>query len=348
MNKHLLSPNKMLGFLAIGLTLLSIFIFRNYIIPAESKPDIITPAVLPVSLLEKQKEEAAIKGINWLISNNKAISSSSASIELMYFYKTTNDEKLANELSNLIIEKANSITVTNTTFDAKNKNYLNWNYLKQHVLDGLKTKKCKNQEYAKDLRLFEQFLAKNKNEIFPNDMNLAGKLIAAYRLKKMGIGLDNFYDSVISEIRSQYNKLNNPSSENYYTYVYALTHVIYIESGYFDKYLDPQMYPLEVKELNKSLDTFLSLDRLNDSSADVMSEVLFSLKLFKIAPNEKTDMLYKKLISFQNSDGSWGINKLSMNNKYHYTMVASLALLPFTSNLRQPSDYCELLKTISK
>lgn len=329
--------------LIIGLSLILVVIFVTYklfIEQKDQKQEASTPAISQSSSeLEKEKKEAASKGVNWLIENKDTISLSDSAVQLIYLYKTTNDTKLAGSLSNLITEKIEKIPHVDTSFNVKDKKYLDWDNLKG-VLYSIKKKKCDNKEYTKDLEVFKTFLTKNKNEIFSDKMNLSEKLIAAYQLTSFGIGLDNFYPSVLSEIRSKYAELYNPSAKNYYFNLYVLSHAVLIESGYFDRFLDSKAYSAEVNELNKSLDKFLSDDNLNDSSIDILSEILISFKLLKIAPDQKTNSLYRKLIGFQNKDGSWGKDSKNSSLKFHHTSVATLALIEFAPEFRRTTTYC--------
>jgi asparagine N-glycosylation enzyme membrane subunit Stt3 len=172
-------------------------------------------------------------------------------------------------------------------------------------------------------------------------MNQTEKLIAAYQLKYLDIYLNNFYADVVSEIRSS-TVPQDPQSKEYYEYLFAITHIALTESGYLNKYLNPDDYPIEVKALNSSLDELIKLDTINEYQTDIISEVLFSLQIFNIKSNEKTNVLFQKLMTIQNPDGSWGKNTLIPNAIPHNTQTAALALMRFNDKFRGPHEYCEL------
>src|SRR3989344_8186726 len=208
--------------IALSLILVVIVVTYKLFIKDNSKLDNSTPASKVASeLVEKQRNKAVSKGIEWLIKNKDSVKPSDAVVTLLNLYKTTNDPKISEELSVIIKEKSAKIEIIDTDFDTKNKKYLDWNNLKE-VYYSLQRKKCKNQEYKKDLEKFEKYLSENKDKIFSDKTNLHSKLIVSYQLKNMEIDLDNYYSSVISEIRLKYGLLNNPKADDYKANLYLL------------------------------------------------------------------------------------------------------------------------------
>src|SRR3989344_5648143 len=203
--------------IALSLILVVIVVTYKLFIKDNSKLDNSTPASKVASeLVEKQRNKAVSKGIEWLIKNKDSVKPSDAVVTLLNLYKTTNDPKISEELSVIIKEKSAKIEIIDTDFDTKNKKYLDWNNLKE-VYYSLQRKKCKNQEYKKDLEKFEKYLSENKDKIFSDKTNLHSKLIVSYQLKNMEIYFDNYLDASLYPLEATEAKkaLNNFSSENF-------------------------------------------------------------------------------------------------------------------------------------
>ncbi len=299
---------------------------------------------IPVLSLEAQKEEAARKGVDWIINNKDGISRQDRILYLMQIYKITSDEKLAQKLSKIILTEIHNIKIKDTLINLDDPKNLNWQITLRPIVDSLFNKKCAGKEYTNDLNNLKVLLKTHSKEIFSKDVDLSSKMIAAYILKSLGIDINNFYANTISDIKSQPYTFSEISLENQeystYSYLFALTHVIYSESDYYDKYLDPNNYKDIVLKLNKILDMFSAQQNFTGFSADIVPEALSSLKILHIAPDQKKDNLYKKLIISQNPDGSWGTNDEMRSAVAHHTVVAVTALLPFTSEFRKGSIQC--------
>lgn len=294
-----------------------------------------------VRSLDKQKEESAERGINWIISQQNVIEPENLVPHLTRLYNVTKNSRFKQRFSKIIAEKKGEIKKIQTSVDLNNNQYLRWNNL-QLIIDELLNKKCSGQEYIQDSEKIQGFIASNSKRIFPRNRDLTNKLIAAYLLKELGFDKRDFYKNTISEIRG----LSVPKdfSKEYIASLYASTHIIITESGYFVRYLDAKEYQKELTIFNSALEAY-SRRELDDSSLDILSEILVSLKLLKIPSNGTTERMSRKIISLQNADGSWGIDK-GKNSKTHHTVVATFALMEFAPKLNYVKPYC-LAKPLS-
>ena len=275
--------------------------------------------------LDERKRIAAIKGIDWFVKRKDKFPRYDNIVYFTYFYKTTSNPPLAQKQLNLINEKISKINSSDYVENSKNGV---WEIFKTITL-----KQCQGKDYKIDLDRL--------NGVYDKDSDkLQQKLVLAYMLGKLGLE-ENAYSNVISEIRS---KKVSPSNKDYYPYLYALTHIIYTKSGYYNQYLDEKDYKLEMSEFNKAIDLFLSKDDTSDLYIDVVSEVLMSLKILQIKPTDKINKLYEKLIALQSPDGSFGKDENIPNGISHHTLVATIALMPFPKEFRSINNTCSLLR----
>jgi hypothetical protein len=306
-----MSPKKIL----ILLSLLLIFVAIEY--PKNNNNDKITQS------LEERKRIAAIKGVDWFIKRKDKLPTYDNIVYFTYFYKTTSDPLLAQKYLSLVDEKISKI---NSSDYIENSNNGIWDIFKTIYL-----KQCQNKDYKIDLDRLKGSYDKDNDK-------LQQKLVLAYLLEKVGLE-KNAYSNVISEIRS---KKISSSNKDYYLYLYALTHIIYTKSGYYNHYLNSKDYKLEIEEFNNAIDLFLSKKDTSDAYIDIVSEVLISLKILQIEKDNRVNRLYERLIKAQHPDGSFGKDESIPNGISHHTLVATIALMPFPKEFRNIKNTCSL------
>lgn len=322
-----------LAVLLIVIILLGYFLFlkQNH----QNKNDEIFNSKI-LSEVQNKKAELINKGIDWFIKNKDLVDPNDIAVHFIYFYKTTNDSSLVEKLSKIAKEKSSDIKIIDTKFDENNSKYLDWENLK-YIYFSLERKKCKNQDYQKDLDFFKQYFNKNNAKIVPEEMDISRKLIIYYQLQELGVVDENAYNKTIEEL----NKVSlNPNSKNYVRDLYAFTHVIFIASNYYSKYLDPKDYQKQIGIFNEAMKYFEKKD-LDDNSLNISSEIIISMKLLKQTQSKDFENLSQKILSYQNADGSFGTgDKKDPSVKIHSSAVALLAIMDFTQNLREAKNYC--------
>ncbi len=294
---------------------------------------------LKTPISQNQKDESVKNGVGWLIAQEGRVSTRTYVAYLMQIYKTTNDKTLALKLSTIINEKGKGIPQGDTNIDINDKKHLDLRILRPVVQDLLR-RKCLDKEYRADAQIVKKFIDINRDEMFSREIDLSQKIVFFYLIKELGIDTNNLYQSVISEIRSKDSLLSDPTGKDYNPYLYALTHIIFTESDYYGKYLDRNKYKKELEGLDKAIDVFMKEEEISPFRADILSEILLSKKLLGINSDQKMKKLHERLISLQNSDGSWGDKSEPDGVRIHHTVVAILALMEFSPELRGGKIYC--------
>ncbi|MFH1312525.1 MAG: hypothetical protein ABIJ00_04790 [Candidatus Eisenbacteria bacterium] len=282
---------------------------------------------------------AAMRGIEWLIANQDAISPAVAVTTFRKIYRVTADDSLAARLLEIIEETEPTLPQVNIAVDIHDRDSRRWHKLRP-VLIELVRNKCVNQVFETDLRPIEDLRDFYWDRLFLSTMDLSKKVVAAYLLKRLGVA-DELYDSVVEEVRSQADLLNQPRSYHYVFYLYALTHVVLTNSGYYDHYLDPAGFAVEIAGFDKALRDFLALEDMTSTELDVASEALTCLKLLRVPADPRMERMYQRLMEEQNPDGSWGSDKEVTGSRIHNTVVASIALLDFAPEFRDGDIYCD-------
>jgi len=150
-------------------------------------------------------------------------------------------------------------------------------------------------------------------------------LIITYVGDRFGVTLGAHYLSVLKWLpvmRASYQKAGQ-SKADFYSTVYAVTHVVYTLNDYGAHRLSPRWLPKEYAFLKLTLKKAIQM-----GDVDVLGEIVESLKYFDLAndhPLIRQGVRY--LLSHQNRDGSWGsVRESDVYNRYHPTWTAIAAL----------------------
>lgn len=269
---------------------------------------------------EKSEEASVSKGMGWLIKNRGAVSADIAASAL---------EK-ARKISGLNYWSSEELGLSKTILSENNFKKIDSLDSFSDVLDKIIANKCLGEDYQGDGQKINQVLALKKDLIFSSGTP-AQILITLYKLGRLGIFLPDVRGKVLNDLKTR--------SDFSTTYVYGLTHIIFTESDFYGSYLDPQAFDWEKDRLHEILGIFNNKERLDDTELDVGAEVVISLKLLKEGETGDVAIFKKKLINWQNEDGSWG-DMSDAENKFHHTYNAAFALMKFPDQFREGDVFC--------
>lgn len=265
------------------------------------------------------------KGVEWLIREQADSGTDSSGTGLRLIYKVTTDPNLAARLFDLVRKNDKLETLNPTIISETDDIYRNW-----WEIEGVAIKLFKEQCGGKDVSLEVAKLKKifygSKNQI-KNAIKQKPTLVITtlYFLGKLGISDEILLNHTIQTLRSG----NGDSSQE----LYGLTHIIFVKSDFMESYLNPVDFPKEVELFERLLSTYAKSDEIDLEKADVLSEMIISLKLLGRGESNEINTVRQRLIKMQDDDGSWGGDR-------HTTVVATLALMDFTDTLRKTNGYC--------
>ncbi len=292
---------------------------------------------------EQQKAEAARRGTLWLISQKDVIPHNFALVTFRKLYRVAADEQLRAALLNVLREKEAQVQPKDIVFDGTDERYLNWYVLRPVVVDLL-NKKCAGEAYASEANKIVQLLKKHGKTILNEKMILSQRLVAAYLLCELGVADKRLYRQMVAEIRRQVRAMKNPPESRFFFNLYALTHIVFTSSGYYDRYLNKDAFALEITVFRKALRHYTAAPEMNPKIADLLSEILICYKLLGVEPGEPGKKMYRILLDQQNADGSWGNGEQTDSAKVHHTVVATLALMEFVPEFRGRDIHCMVTK----
>lgn len=278
----------------------------------------------------KPEEVAFRKGVEWLIRQNSIFPPETWGFGYKGIYKLTSDDKVAKELLTIIMERRKK---TPLVIDEKNKKYYSLGVIEQTAKDLLEYQ-CSGSDITAEREKLRKIFESNKPDIekeIPRDPTEA--VILFYHLGKNGI-----YDNQLMDQTYSYIKQGETDSIDI---IYALTHIVFAESDYFEKYPNPGDFQDEIKKFQNILAKYLKRESLSADDADMLSEVIMSLKLLNQGNNESVKEISQMLINKQNEDGSWGDPDETYGQIIHHTAVAVLALTDYRKKPRSGNDFCK-------
>jgi hypothetical protein len=300
------------------------------------------PAKTPESV-SKSADDAAHKGIEWIIAHRGQYPETFYFTYLRRFYRITADDDLAKRL--LKISRRSTDTAPKCTIDdlASRPEYRNWAALQSVVLQVYQMK-CAGKPYRDDADRIQNAISLHEEEFFPLSIPDSRRIVAAFYLNKLGLHFRDSWESIASHIRE---KAIDPGpvtldSHDAMMSAYALTHVIFTKSNYYGQYVAASEYGPEMKAMEKYVKAALD-EELTSMKMDIAAELVAALKLLKQPMDGDTRALAERLIATQNPDGSWGSEEeaTSPTARIHHTGVAVSALLKFTPEPRQKDPWCD-------
>jgi len=274
--------------------------------------------------------EAAGRGVEWLMGNIDEMSAGRAFSTVHSLYRTVADEALARrslQIARQVDKKRGTFRLSR---DFSGEEYQNWKNVDQSVKQIIRDR-CQGRPDEEILKSLAVHIQKNGRSIL-DDLRLNNRIVATFFLSELGIDCCNFYEEATSELRSS---LDHPPEENAIDsilHLYALTHVIFTRSGYYDHYLNQKQFENEAKALEEALSSNLERE-LSDLDIDITAEMLMALKLIRAPLQDDTKKLRKRLATLQNSDGSWGATP-TLADRAHHTLMSTMALIEFAPSFR--------------
>jgi hypothetical protein len=200
------------------------------------------------------------------------------------------------------------------------------------TLSELRRLKRRGDDWREPTRALAKLLAEHEDQLW-KEMQPTQQLVLGYRLGLLGIETRKTAEDVIGALRLRWSTEDREKLLGDSTFMFGLTHVIFVRSGYFDRLLDPRAYAFETEVLDQA--TARYADQLPEAPIfiDIAAEVLTSRRLLRSSESQASRALAQRLIEGQSPDGSWGEKRF--NRDTHATLTAVQALIEFPEPFRK-------------
>lgn len=282
-------------------------------------------------------QAAALRGINWLVAHKDTMPLGFALKTFEKIHRVTADASVRQRMAKLIHEKSKALPAETPRIDPENPDLRDWYTLRPHV-NNLIYVRALGKPWKTEAENLARLFAQHGDAILPSRWTLSERLVAAYKLQILGVPTGEIYASTLAEIRAQEPTVQALGGGRDMMNLYARTHIAFTASGYYQRYLNPTDYAPEVACFARAVAELAKWEKLDDSWADLASEILIARKLLRQPVDAPAEALARKLTAQQNPDGSWGQGHFSVG-KVHHTAVTVLALIEFAPEFQICLDY---------
>ena len=280
--------------------------------------------------LEMRRAAAARRGIEWLVANREGMSQDWVYAIFTSLYKVAPEGDLADSIWT-ITEEALRTPIVELPPSLDDPRLLQSQRFRP-VVGELVRRKQMGESWEEPTRQLQAPLRSHETTLWKR-MQLTPQLVLLHQFAMLAVETQHSMDTVRREIRSRWQSGESERLLVDLEFMFGVTHVFFVASGYFSQYLDPRDYVSEIEMLDAALRRYLS-GRIPKRRAflDLQAEILAARKLVHLPEGEDAIAMVERLLALQHEDGSWG--ESFKNHEFHATYTAVLALLEYPTRLR--------------
>jgi hypothetical protein len=292
----------------------------------------------------RRHDDAARKGIQWIVSHRGDYPESFYSPYLRRFSRIAADDALAGQLFALAARAPEPVARCTPEMLSSDPGCRNWPALRAVLVQTYRAA-CSGRPSEREVALVREAVARHEAELVPPGGTASDRIVAAYHLGKLGIRPRDSREAVAAEIRREAAAAQPVTFESPGTVQLAmdLAHLVFTDSDYFARYVAASEHGPEAAAMRAIVGAALKAD-LSGFEVDAVAEVLSALKLLQEPDDDATRSLEDRLVALQNGDGSWGEDDRAagcFGCRVHRTEVVSMALLAFAARPRGRDPWCE-------
>jgi hypothetical protein len=178
----------------------------------------------------------------------------------------------------------------------------------------------------------EAFLVEQEDE-FWSPIPPTQQLVFFHLFHRIDIETRRTKEDVARELRELWATGNRERLVRDGRFMYPVTHVIYVDTGYGDRLLDPADYPIEVDILDATLAHYAVRFPINPMFIHLAFEVLTARRFLQLPETGEARAVKGKLLLLQDESGCWRPG--TGNDTIHATREAVHALGQFPRELRR-------------
>jgi hypothetical protein len=209
---------------------------------------------------------------------------------------------------------------------------LRWPRSFRSILRELERLKQLDTGWREPSRALAELLAEHEDLLWEG-MQPTQRLVTEYGLARLGIKTRKTAQDVIRALRLRWSAEDHKSLLRDRSFMFGVTHVVLVRSGYFDRTLDPAAYSVEIEILDQAASLYAERLPRDPIFIDIAAEVLTARRLLERPESQASRSLVRVLLALQNPDGSWG--EKGFNRDTHATLTAVHALIEYAKPFRK-------------
>jgi len=293
--------------------------------PAESSGAAVRTTPAPRSA----RQAAAMRGVDYFIELGDSMPPNWRASIFATLYRIVPDERYAKRILS-ILDAVEAEPMAELPTDLTSPTLLRAARLRPVLLE-LWRRKQTGGEWEKQVATLRTLVGKHEQDLW-SSMRLTQQLVFMHSLNRLGIQTQRTSRDVARELRERWS--GEPQGKLLLDrhFMFAVTHIFYVDSEYHQKRLDPAGYAGEIEILNRALHRYVRAFPSDRIFIDIAAEVLVSRRLLGLPQTATSRVLTRMLLERQNANGSWGTSKGF--SAYHSTTTVVEALIDYPAEFR--------------
>lgn len=200
------------------------------------------------------------------------------------------------------------------------------------LLNELWRRRLSAAPWERDAAALRALVEQNEGQLWAG-LGLNHQLPFLHMLHRVDIRPHRTYADIQRELRAFWEAGDADALLLNAPFMYAITHIFYAGSGYFQTRMDPSHYDLEIEIMDRALARYTETFPRNSNFVDISAEILTSRRLLGLPETEASRAITRRLLRLQHTDGSWLRPKGFQD--YHATASAVHAFLEYPAEFRR-------------
>jgi hypothetical protein len=200
------------------------------------------------------------------------------------------------------------------------------------VLNELWRRRLTGAPWEAESAALRSLLEEREDELW-EAVALNHQFVFLHLLERVDIHTRRTQDDVTQELRAIWRHRDQEELLLDIAFMYAITHVFYAGSGYFQHRMDPAPYAVEIDILDRALDRYVEDFPRNSNFVDISAEILASRRLLGLPDSEASLAMTRLLLERQKPNGSW-LRPVGFQD-YHATASAVHAFIKYPPEFRR-------------
>jgi hypothetical protein len=245
-------------------------------------------------------------------------------------YKIAPNEESARRIKNLF-DEAMASPIADLPDRLDSPRLLEARELRPIVIE-LWRRKMTGAAWKESAAAIEALLVEREDEFWPPILSTQ-QLVFFHLFQRIGIETRRTKEDVARELRTLWANGDREQLVLDISFMYPITHVIYVDTGYGDRLLDPADYPIEIEILDTALAHYAAEFPIDPMFIHVAFEVLTSRRFLQLPETHDARAVKGELLLLQDQSGCWRPG--TGNDTIHATREAVHALGRFPRELRK-------------
>jgi len=282
-----------------------------------------------------ERMSAALRGVDWIVSHADELPDGWAHPLLLRLHRVAPDDETARRIEAVLRDDGAPSRRFPLPARLSDPRLLQPLRL-MPILFELRRRKAVGEPYEAELEVLRRLLEARGGALLTR-LPLTQRIVCLHQLRDLGLPRPYDFDSLFAEVEASVRERPIAELIEDRAILYAITHLVLVESGYFRRYVDAARYGNLLPPLRQALPIQLA-EGAGEQGLDVAAEILACLSLLRQPDDEVVREARRRLIAAQDADGSWGDTPGVNPTRVHATLVGTFGTIELPATLRADPD----------